>query len=85
MLRIAIDKTAAPPAIRPGETITYTLTLTNLLTFTTTQVTLRDTIPQETIFLSATSPYKRDGKRVTWSFPVLGPYESRTVELVVRV
>ncbi len=42
---LALSKTAAQPAIWPGMTVTFTLTLTNVGSTSLRQVTLEDTLP----------------------------------------
>ena len=57
-----LTKTASSAEVFPGETLTYTLALTNLCAInTTTSVVLTDTLPAGTTFVSATQPYTFDG------------------------
>ena len=81
----AIDKETASPLYWPGQVITYTLTITHFHPSDITyEVTLMDTIPANTTFVSATLPYERTGDEFEWEFESLGAGEGRSVELVVQ-
>jgi uncharacterized repeat protein (TIGR01451 family) len=83
---IAIDKQASSPLYWPGQVITYTLTITHFHPSDITyNVTLTDTLPANTTFISATLPYERTGDEFEWEFESLGAGEGRSVELVVQV
>jgi uncharacterized repeat protein (TIGR01451 family) len=80
-----ISKSAYPPIVVPGETITYTLEITHVSTVgPTMQVVLTDTLPSGTTFLSATRPYTLSGDIVRWDFPSLDPGASQWVELILK-
>ena len=52
---LSITKTDSPDPVVAGTTLTYTITVTNSATATALNVTVKDTIPANTTFLSATS------------------------------
>ena len=70
---LAIDKTASLQAIRPGETVTYTLEVTNLGTVEPRDVVVSDALPSGLTFLQASSggAYDAGSHSVTWILPVL--------------
>jgi serine protease AprX len=76
---------SAPALVPPGGPITYTLTVTHKDTaLTTTHVVITDVVPSQTIFLSATGTYTKTGNTLNWTFPQLGPNQSRSVQMVVK-
>ncbi len=80
---LSIEK-SAPIAIESGAALTYTLSVayTAILT-ASVNVILSDTLPANTLFITATQPYTLAGSLVTWALPGLAPGEVRSVELVV--
>ena len=70
---LAIDKTASLQAIRPGETVTYTLEVTNLGTVEPRDVVVSDALPSGLTFLQASSggAYDAGSHSVTWILPML--------------
>ena len=81
---LSINKTASAAIILPGESITYTLTITHTHVETpTVNVVLTDTIPSGTVFLDATWPYSQTANVIEWTFPSLGVNESASVTLTV--
>jgi uncharacterized repeat protein (TIGR01451 family) len=82
---LAVGKDA-PATVIAGDVLTYTLTLTHTNAVTQTiNVVLTDTLPANTVFITATQPYTINGQVVRWDFPSLAADESRSVELAVRV
>jgi serine protease AprX len=76
---------SAPALVPPGGPITYTLTVTHKdAALTTTQVVITDVVPSQTILLSATGTYTKTGDILNWTFPQLGPNQSRSVQMVVK-
>jgi len=83
---LSIDKTVSSSIVAPGETLTYTLTVTHTHIITqTTNVVLTDTLPANTTFVDATDPFTFDGRTVRWDFPSLNAIDSRMVDLIVQV
>ncbi|NHZ72453.1 MAG: S8 family serine peptidase, partial [Aquificales bacterium] len=72
------------PLVFPGDTFTYTFTLTNGLT-TTHQVMLMNTMPAAVQFITATMPYTQDADTIRWVWSSLSPGENQTVSLAVQV
>ncbi|MBM4261636.1 MAG: DUF11 domain-containing protein [Deltaproteobacteria bacterium] len=82
---LAIDDT--PDPVQPGAEIAYTLTYGNATTAnqTASQVTLRNTIPADTTFVSASNGGAFAAGLVTWTLGDLAPGASGTRTLVVQV
>jgi uncharacterized repeat protein (TIGR01451 family) len=74
-------KTASPPAVAPGETVTYLLTYTHSGDPATLQVT--DSVPSQTTVIDASGPGTVDvnGQQVDWSVPVVS---GQTVQLAIQ-
>lgn len=82
---LALSKSAAAIA-QPGAVLTYSLTITNTNAAAATHhVLLTDTLPANTLFLTATAPYTLSSSIVRWEWPSLSGGEHRTVELVVQL
>lgn len=77
---------SAPASVTLGNTVTYTITVTNLSAVTATGVTLRDTLPTGVNFVSATSTRGGCTRSVTVTCGIgqLTGSSSATVSLVVR-
>lgn len=76
----------APAVTAPGSVLTYTLRVENPHPFAPLSgVVLTDSLPADTAFLSATSPYSLSEGVVTWVLPSLSAGEMWTSELVVQV
>ena len=72
--------------VLPGETLTYTITVTNSYLLTTVhQVMLTNTLPTAVDFITATLPYTLDGDTLNWSWAALTPGGSEVVTFVVQV
>jgi uncharacterized repeat protein (TIGR01451 family) len=72
--------------VLPGETLTYTITVTNGYMLTTVhQVMLTNTLPTAVDFITATLPYTLDGDTINWSWAALPPGQSEVVSIVVQV
>jgi len=83
--RLQIAKTASAAVVAPGETITYTLTITHAHPLSpTTNLVVSDTLPAGTVFLSATAPYTLSGDLVQWAWPSLPANQSVSVQIVVQ-
>jgi serine protease AprX len=80
---LSLTKTASPSTTAPGEIITYTLNLQHYSPTSTTSVVIIDRLPEGTLFVSATEPYRLEDDRVFWEFDQLFPGDNPQVELVV--
>ncbi len=82
---LGITATDAPDPVAAGGTITYTINDSNTGNVTATGVTIADTVPASTTFLSASGGGTLAGGVVTWSIGTLAAGASSSVQLVVRV
>lgn len=82
---LAITKTASPSPVRSGEFLTYTLVCNNRGTVTANGVIIRDTVPANTTFVSASHGGTESGGVVTWVVGTLEPGQSATVFFTVKV
>ncbi len=81
---IDLQKVASVDTVLPGDLITYTLTITHESEVSpTTNVVLTDTLPVNTSFVSATTPYTQTGDVIQWSFASMEPMQANSVELTV--
>lgn len=69
---LAVTKTDSETVVHPGDSLTYVLTITNQGTGTATGVLVKDTIPTNTTFVSATNGGTEAGGVVTWPTFSLG-------------
>lgn len=94
-LNLEKDDGLAGACVDPGDTITYTISFNNLANnYTVYNVTLTDTYPPETTFVSATGggggyPWSHDPvtRKVTWdigNLPALAPTDSVTLTVTVK-
>jgi serine protease AprX len=83
--QVKLVKTASAPSVMPGDTITYTLTITNMNQASPiTNVVLTDTIPLGTSFISASPAYTQVGNVIQWAFPSLSSLLAVSVQMVVQ-
>jgi len=81
-----LQKQAAPGVVYPGDTLTYTLAVTQSTPLTTaTNLVLTDTLPTGTSFITATLPFTQSGQTITWNRAELADSETWSVELVVGI
>jgi uncharacterized repeat protein (TIGR01451 family) len=84
---LALAAAPTPGTVRIGDSVTYTLTVTNGGTFPATGVILTDALPAGTTLISATpseGTAARSGGAVTASLGGLDPGTSATLTIVVR-
>ncbi len=81
---LAITK-VAPPSVRAGNTINYTIRVRNTTNVAATNVTVTDILPSGTVVVSRSSNARVTGSRVIWTIPTLGAKASRTLTLALRV
>ncbi len=83
-----ITKSADPPFTLPGETVTFTFTITNPNDTAMNNVRAVDTIPGELEIISATTSHGTvtvSGQDVIVEIPSLGPHETAAVTIETRV
>ena len=83
---LVLTKEDAPDPVSLGETITYTLTVTNVSAATSTAVTITDTLPDGASFISATTTagtVSQSGGTVTFKLDDLAPGDTATSTIVV--
>lgn len=69
---LMVSKLTPSSLVRPGELLTYTLTVTNPNpTLAESSLILSDTLPFGTEMMSASEPYSFDGQTVTWELVAL--------------
>lgn len=83
---LEIVKSAAPDPVTQGKELAYTIRVANLGQQATALV-VTDTIPADTEYVaaSATAGGQLVGNQLRWTFPALGPGESRTLGFKVTV
>jgi uncharacterized repeat protein (TIGR01451 family) len=83
---LALAKTTTATAIHAGDTVTYTLTVTNAGPSTATGVVITDTLPTGLTFVSATGGGVAAGATVTWTLASsIAPLGTASVDLTVKV
>jgi uncharacterized repeat protein (TIGR01451 family) len=83
-----ISKSVDRPFAVPGDTVTWTITVSNPGTVAATNVVVVDVVPNEAVLQSATATggtITTEGQVITWSIAVLNPGESFTITIVTRV
>jgi uncharacterized repeat protein (TIGR01451 family) len=65
--------------------LTYTITVEHTAIISTTNVLVTDTIPVNSTFITATTPFTQDGDTIGWSYPIMEALMGRSVDLVLRV
>ena len=84
--QLAVSKRTDADVLLPGETFSYTLTLTHTVGFTETyNVVLSDTLPAHLEFVSASGTYTWNGSTVRWEYPAMAPDAVVSETLTVRV
>jgi uncharacterized repeat protein (TIGR01451 family) len=83
---LSVDKSASAGQVLPGDLLTYTLNVTNLHPQSPTHsVVLSDVLPANTEFISASGTFTLTEDTVLWEMPEIGPGETWSEQLVVRV
>ncbi|UCE75335.1 MAG: DUF11 domain-containing protein, partial [Methanomassiliicoccales archaeon] len=83
---LSINKTANVPTADPGDTIIFTIVITNSGTGWASLVEIVDTIPADTTFVNATPGYNASsGDEYTWTIGALAPNSSLTITIAVTV
>jgi len=88
---VRIDSSVDSSVVRPGDTLTYTFTVTNLGDATARGIYVKDLVPEGTTFVSCEGSGARYGATVagaefaTWWIPTLEPGGCVELRLTVRI
>jgi len=83
---LTLTKSASAMQVVPGQVLTYTLRVRNTHDFAPlSALTISDTLPSGTQFITATQPFTRSGDTFTWEKATLAAHASWEVQLSVRV
>jgi uncharacterized repeat protein (TIGR01451 family) len=86
---LVLHKTSSKPnmQVKPGEILTYYLTVTNYGATAKTNISVVDTVPENTTYVagSASDSGVTSGKVITWLIASLAPGASKTVSFQVKV
>ena len=83
---LIVEKIASAAEVRPGDLLTYTLTVTNLHPSTaTSHLVLSDTLPAGAQFITATAGYTLTGDQVIWNLEQLAAGSTWQVQVTVQV
>ena len=83
-LATRIQKSASPAFLTPGETLTYTLTISQHLPLTMTNVMISDVLPADVDFIGATQPYDLNGDTLRWTIDQVEAGGQESLQLVVE-
>lgn len=83
---LGLEKQVSAAQALPGAVLTYTLGVTNLSEDQTAHsLTLTDTLPEGTVFVSASTPYNLVGDQIEWTVSEMTPGADFTAQLVVQI
>jgi uncharacterized repeat protein (TIGR01451 family) len=84
---LAISKTDALTTVVPGQTMTYTITITNTGDRDTTGVVVTDTLPESTTYHTGTAAWQPMASTNAYTYTIgdLGAGRTRTLTLTVRL
>src|SRR5207249_2602164 len=82
---LSVVKTDAPDPVNSGSNITYSISYSNTGTASATNAVIRDTLPANTTFVSASAPGALAGGIVTWNLGAVSAGAGGSVQLVVKV
>jgi uncharacterized repeat protein (TIGR01451 family) len=82
---LRISKADSPDPVAAGDPLTYTITVQNVGYAGATGVTISDTLPSSTTFVSADSGGTLVGDQVQWTGKTVGAGDSLTVRFTVQV
>ncbi len=81
--QFTIEKTDNETEVSPGDSLNYLITVRNISTTNATNVTVTDSVPSRTTFVSASDSASRNGNTVTWTFD-LAAGASKTLTMRVN-
>jgi len=82
---LVLEKSVDPSLVAPGETVTYTLRLTNQTTTTLTNLVLTDTLPTELLGITASAGGQTSAGVIHWPATTLSPGATITRTLHAQV
>lgn len=82
---LAISKSDTLDPVIAGETLTYTLTITNNGPSTAQSLVVSDTLPVSVTFVSAQPAAAQNGQTLTWNFASLANGATQPITVVVNV
>ncbi len=83
--QFTVAKTDNKTTAAPGETLTYTITITNLFNTQATNVTVTDAVPAGVTALAASDGGTANGQTITWSNITVPANGTKTLTLVASV
>ncbi len=72
-------------SVNPGDLITYTITLKNNDSSTYNNLTIRDTLPNNTAYINCTNSCTKNGNNISWSGISLTAGATKTYKYTVKV
>ena len=85
MPELAVTKTAAPEPVPAGDQLTYTINWSVAGSAPAQDLTLTDTVPDHTVFVSASDGGTETGGVVTWNLGDQNPGANGMVTMIVQV
>lgn len=82
---LSVTKTDNRTTVRPGDIVTYTITIRNSSSVQATNVSVTDTLPANVSFLSATEAGIVNGQTVSWFGLTVPAFSLRTLTIQARV
>jgi uncharacterized repeat protein (TIGR01451 family) len=82
---LGIVKSDSPDPVQAGSNLTYTLSYANSGNANATSTVMTDTVPANTVFVSATNGGTLSGATITWNLGTLAAGGAGSAQVVVRV
>jgi len=84
VVRLRLRKVADRDTVTAGWIISYTIRVSNDSASALSQIIVTDTLPANTVFVSATTGYVRSGSRLTWRLNNVPAGATRTLGVQIR-